>query len=96
MPSTAVSPAGNPVTAEISDSGEFIMAGETGGQIALIPNAPATLYAGLDITDLRFFGENFNDDDITSIIAGQNITYNVEGDRWPSMIELAGPGTPRR
>jgi filamentous hemagglutinin family protein len=67
--------------------------GSTVGQISLIPNAPAQIFAGQDILDLPFFGENFNANDITSIIAGEDIRYNVLGNDQPAAIELAGPGT---
>jgi filamentous hemagglutinin family protein len=73
--------------------GVFIPANAVGGQITLMPNAPADIYAGLDITNLPFYGENFNADDITSIIAGRDIAYNVKGNQRPMAIELAGPGT---
>jgi Filamentous haemagglutinin family outer membrane protein len=84
---------GAPVIGNVSDNGQFLNPGATGGQIALIPNAPAQIYAGLDILDLPFYGENFNANDITSIIAGRDISYNVMGNRRPTAIELAGPGT---
>lgn len=67
--------------------------GGTVGQISLMPNAPAQLYAGLDILDLPFYGENFTANDITSIIAGRDISYNVRGSLRVTAIELAGPGT---
>jgi filamentous hemagglutinin family protein len=67
--------------------------GATIGQISLIPNAPAQIFAGQDILDLPFFGENFNANDITSLIAGEDIRYNILGNGQPAAIELAGPGT---
>ena len=66
---------------------------ETAGQISLIANAPAEINAGLDILDLPFFGENFNADDITSVIAGRDIRYNALGNSQVAAIEIAGPGT---
>ncbi|MDB5609253.1 MAG: filamentous hemagglutinin [Bradyrhizobium sp.] len=76
-----------------SDNGGNVGPGATAGQISLVPNAPAEVHAGLDILDLRFFGENFSASDTTSIIAGRDISYNILGNRWPTAIELAGPGT---
>jgi filamentous hemagglutinin family protein len=67
--------------------------GSTVGQISLIPNAPAQIYAGQNILDLPFYGENFTSGDITSITAGNNISYNIDGDGQAATIELAGPGT---
>jgi filamentous hemagglutinin family protein len=67
--------------------------GSTAGQISFIPNAPAQIYAGGNITDLPFYGENFTAADITSIIAGGNIGYNILGNLQPAAIEIAGPGT---
>jgi filamentous hemagglutinin family protein len=84
---------GIPVAVSTAGGGSFVNAGATGGQITLMPNAPAEIYAGLDIRDLPFYGENFNANDITSIIAGRDIDYNVEGNQRPAAIELAGPGT---
>ena len=66
--------------------------GSAVGQISLIPNAPAQIYAGRDILDLPFYGENFTPNDITSITAGNNISYNINGYVQPPAIELAGPG----
>ena len=71
----------------------FGIAGSTVGQISLIPNAPAQVFAGQDILDLPFYGENFNPNDITSLVAGEDIRYNILGNTQPAAIELAGPGT---
>jgi hypothetical protein len=68
-------------------------AGATVGQISLIPNAPAQVFAGQSILDLPFYGENFNANDITSLIAGEDIRYNILGNGQPAAIELAGPGS---
>jgi hypothetical protein len=84
---------GAPVTGAVIDNGVVVGPGGTAGQFALIPNAPAQIYAGEDILDLPFYGENFRANDITSIIAGRDIGYNVLGLRRPTAIELAGPGT---
>jgi filamentous hemagglutinin family protein len=74
-------------------NGQQGASGATIGQISLIPNAPAQVFAGQDILDLPFYGENFNANDITSLIAGEDIRYNVLGNVQPAAIELAGPGT---
>jgi filamentous hemagglutinin family protein len=66
---------------------------QTVGQLSLIPNAPTQINVALDILDLPFFGENFNADDITSIIAGRDIRYNPFGNGQAAAIEIAGPGT---
>jgi hypothetical protein len=63
------------------------------GQISLIPNAPTQIYAGGNITDLPFYGENFTAADVTSIVAGGDIRYNLLGNAQPATIEIAGPGT---
>ncbi len=84
---------GAPVTSSVRDDSILLNAGATGGQISLITNAPAQLYAAIDILDLPFYGENFTANDITSLIAGRDISYNVKGNRRPTAIELAGPGT---
>jgi Filamentous haemagglutinin family outer membrane protein. len=65
----------------------------TVSQLSLIPNSPAALYAGGDITDLPFLGENYQSSDITSVIAGGSITYNLIGSDISNIIELAGPGS---
>ncbi|WP_454619527.1 filamentous haemagglutinin family protein [Bradyrhizobium cenepequi] len=65
----------------------------TVNQISLIPNAPATIYAGQDILDLPFFGANFVASDITSIVAGRDIRSNPFGAAQSATIELAGPGS---
>jgi hypothetical protein len=70
-----------------------VAVGGTVDQISVIPNAPAEIYAGGNITDLPFYGTNFTDTDVTSIIAGGNIGYNIDGDQQAPAIELAGPGT---
>ena len=75
--------AGNPITIPI---------GGTVSQLSLIPNAPALIHVGKNITDLPFFGENFNATINTSIIAGGNISSNIFGAVQPAAIELAGPG----
>jgi hypothetical protein len=63
------------------------------GQISLISNAPTLIYAGMDILNLPFFGENFSTTDITSITAGRDISASIFGTAQPAAIELAGPGT---
>jgi filamentous hemagglutinin family protein len=80
-------------TSSVAGGGVFVAPNVVGGQITLMPNAPAEIYAGLDILDLPFYGENFDANDITSIIAGRDIGYNVKGNQRPTAIELAGPGT---
>jgi filamentous hemagglutinin family protein len=70
-----------------------IAAGGTVDQIALIPNAPTEIYAGQDILDLPFYGENFAATDVTSIVAGQDIRSNPLGEAQSATIELAGPGS---
>jgi filamentous hemagglutinin family protein len=81
------------VSVSTAGGGGFVAPNAVGGQITLMPNAPAQLYAGLDISDLPFYGENFDANDITSIIAGRDIGYNIQGNQRPTAIELAGPGT---
>jgi filamentous hemagglutinin family protein len=75
---------GHPIT--------IVPVGGTVNQITLIPNAPALIHVGGNITDLPFYGENFTAGDITSIIAGGNISSNIFGALQPMAIELAGPG----
>ena len=70
-----------------------IVVGGTVGQISIIPNAPAQIYAGADILDMPFYGENFTASEITSIVAGRDIRSNIYGDAQPAAIELAGPGS---
>ncbi|HEY4316590.1 MAG TPA: filamentous hemagglutinin family protein [Herbaspirillum sp.] len=84
---------GRQSTTTITGASGVVGAGTTGGQITLMPNAPAQLYAGLDIVDLPFYGENLSANDITSLIAGRDISYNVNGSQRVMAIELAGPGT---
>ncbi len=83
---------GAPLPAGTTFSGNVNIGG-TVGQISLMPNAPAEIFAGEDILDLPFYGENFNAADITSLIAGRDIRYNLSGNLQPAIIELAGPGT---
>jgi hypothetical protein len=80
-------------TPDFTGHGVSIPVGGTENQISLIPNAPALIYAGRNITDLPFFGENFTAGNTTSIIAGGNISANIFGAVQPATIELAGPGT---
>ena len=79
---------GSPIEVGLS-----IPIGSTVDQISLIPNAPALIHVGKNITDLPFYGENFAADNITSIIAGGNISSNIFGAVQTAAIELAGPGT---
>jgi hypothetical protein len=84
------------VAAGATTNGQILSSVPVGGtenQISLIPNAPALIHAGKNITDLPFFGENFTAGNITSIIAGGNISSNIFGAVQPAVIELAGPGT---
>ncbi|MEW6439014.1 MAG: filamentous hemagglutinin family protein [Pseudomonadota bacterium] len=83
---------GSLIDGEPSPASLLNTVGITVGQISLVPNAPAEIYAGQNITDLPFYGENFAAADITSITAGDNITYNIDGATRPAIIELAGPG----
>ncbi|MCK9919337.1 filamentous hemagglutinin family protein [Microbacteriaceae bacterium K1510] len=84
---------GAPLSAAVAVDGRMLLKDSTGGQIALVPNQPMQIYAGLDILDMPFYGENFTAADITSIIAGRDITYNIKGNQQVTAIELAGPGT---
>jgi Filamentous haemagglutinin family outer membrane protein len=63
------------------------------GALFIVPNAPAQLYAGGDISNLAFYGTNFTASDITSIAAGGNISFDppVSTSATPN-IELSGPG----
>ncbi|HEX4181841.1 MAG TPA: filamentous hemagglutinin family protein [Caulobacteraceae bacterium] len=79
-----------------------LQSGTLFGGLILTPNAPAKLYAGGDILDLAFYGVNFTANDVTSIVAGGDITYssaflasaNSHGPTSPTpAIELAGPGS---
>jgi len=70
-----------------------IAVGGTVGQISVIPNAPAQIYAGADILDMPFYGENFTASQVTSLVAGRDIRSNIYGDAQPAAIELAGPGS---
>ena len=81
---------GQPVNGQYSSSGTPI--GATVNQISLIPNAPARIYAGQDILDLPFYGENFAASNVTSITAGRDIRANIFGEDQAAAIELAGPG----
>ncbi|WP_165189909.1 filamentous haemagglutinin family protein [Caulobacter soli] len=60
---------------------------------------PAQIRAGRDIVNLLFLGQNLNDGDVTSIIAGRDIIdlpliLNQSGGILvtPGLIQLAGPG----
>ncbi|MCK9913307.1 filamentous hemagglutinin family protein [Microbacteriaceae bacterium K1510] len=73
----------------------LLAAGAVYGGPFLTPNAPAEIYAGRDIIDLAFYGTNFTANDVTSIVAGRDITYRpivVGGRSATPIIELAGPG----
>lgn len=67
--------------------------GEKVFQLSLITNTPTAIYAGGDVRDLPFFGENYQSSDITSVIAGGSITYSKQGDEQTPVIEVAGPGS---
>ncbi len=75
-----------------ANTASFGQLGATAGQISLIPNAPAQVYAGQSIVDLPFYGENFTSGDITTIQSGLDIRANILGNAQPAAIELAGPG----
>jgi len=63
---TVRGPAGLPAAAVTVSTGAVVY------QLSLITNTPTEIYAGGDITDLLFFGENYSSSDITSIIAGDS------------------------
>ncbi|MBC9980744.1 filamentous haemagglutinin family protein [Bradyrhizobium campsiandrae] len=53
-------------------------------------NRPAAIYAGGDITDLNVIVQNINSSDVSSIVAGGNISYT--GLNAAGGIQVAGPG----
>jgi filamentous hemagglutinin family protein len=52
----------------------------------------AAIFAGRDITDLNFVGQNVSSKDVTSITALGNISYGYAANVDFSEIELSGPG----
>nr|WP_246563558.1 filamentous haemagglutinin family protein [Bradyrhizobium liaoningense] len=53
-------------------------------------NRPASIYAGRDIVDLNIIVQNIHAADVSSIVAGRNITYT--GYNNGGGIQVAGPG----
>nr|WP_246250208.1 filamentous haemagglutinin family protein [Bradyrhizobium cajani] len=53
-------------------------------------NRPASIYAGRDIVDLNIIVQNIHTADVSSIVAGRNITYT--GYNNGGGIQVAGPG----
>ncbi len=58
---------------------------------------PAQVYAGTDIVNLNFLGENLTEDNVTRIIAGRDIVDTNQAIALASLdlatLNLAGPGT---
>ena len=80
-------------TFPVTRGGLNVATGEKVEQLSLIANTPTAIYAGGDILDLPFYGENYQSSDITSLIAGGSITYSKQGDEQTPVIEVAGPGS---
>ncbi|HZV09988.1 MAG TPA: filamentous hemagglutinin family protein, partial [Novosphingobium sp.] len=64
--------------------------------LTLVVDKPAQIYAGQDIVNLDFLGQNLRQSDITSIVAGRDILALDQGANvfHPSMnsLNLGGPG----
>jgi hypothetical protein len=67
----------------------------------LLTDSPATVQAGQDILNLQLYAQDTQSTDVTSIIAGRDITYNLPQTNLSvtstdtnglNLIELAGPG----
>jgi hypothetical protein len=64
---------------------------QLGGRVTVFGHHPKNLIRQ-NILNLPFYGENFTANNITSIVAGNNISYNIDGSGQSPAIELAGPG----
>ncbi|MDQ8727917.1 filamentous haemagglutinin family protein [Bradyrhizobium sp. LHD-71] len=69
-----------------------------GNAALLVMPKPTQIRAGRDIIDLAFIGQNFTEDQVTSIIAGRDFRQpgiiNIRGGGWPDGggIWIGGPG----
>jgi filamentous hemagglutinin family protein len=54
-------------------------------------NEPGLVFAGRDITDMRYNGENINATDVTRVIAGRDIAFSSANPNFG--INLDGPGS---
>src|SRR5262249_29869128 len=73
-------------------------AGKYDDLMTIAVDKPAQIYAGQDVLNLVFVGENIHQDDVTRIVAGRDIkdspdiaTFNI-GATLPSLL-IGGPGT---
>jgi filamentous hemagglutinin len=69
----------------------LISKSEGAGEQIIVPK-PAIIRAGLDIKNLIFAGQNFQDDDVTIIQAGRDITFAQLHGAGGNSIQLGGPG----
>lgn len=65
--------------------------------LTVVVDKPAQIYAGQDIVNLDFLGQNLRQDDITSIIAGRDIAavrplFNAVDHPTMNSLDVAGPG----
>jgi filamentous hemagglutinin family protein len=84
---------GSIVDGSINDAGQYT------DLVSLNPDKPALIYAGDDIINLAFIGQNLSADDVTRIVAGHDIddapvtSLAINASKAIPGLQLAGPGT---